>query len=188
MFKLNNTYKKVKDIFVKPKLRFYFGPWRKEPNLPVSHRGPLIRLFPKHHTLYKWDKDFKEKHPIFTKYFKPCYELPIWLTFNIFNRDICWKTKWGDYRFEYPGQFTIVFFGLSFSVWNTCPVENSDDEDYWEAILHYINSKKETPIEKLKDVDAKLGRWVVLDKNCKEIYARRLNKEFLKEPYKNFDN
>ena len=119
MFKLNNTYKKVKDIFVKPKLRFYFGPWRKEPNLPVSHRGPLIRLFPKHHTLYKWDKDFKEKHPIFTKYFKPCYELPIWLTFDIFNRDIWWKTKWGDYRFEYPGQFTIVFFGLSFSVWNS---------------------------------------------------------------------
>lgn len=153
MFKLNNTYKKVKDIFVKPKLRFYFGPWRKDPISRFYRRGPLI-----------------------------------WLTFNIFNRDICWKTKWGDYRFEYPGQFTIVFFGLSFSVWNTCPIRDSDDEDYWEAILHYINSKKETPIEKLKDVNVKLGRWVVLDENCKEIGARRLNKEFLKEPYKNFDN
>ena len=27
------------------------------------------------------------------------------------------KTKFEDYRFEFPPQFTIIFFGLSLSFW-----------------------------------------------------------------------
>ena len=188
MFNLNNTYKKVKDVFIKPKLKFFFGLWRKDPCLSVYRSGPTIWVFSKHQTCGRWHKDFKEKHPFFTKYFKPRYVLPVWMTFEIFNWDITWKTKYGDYRFEFPGQFTIVFFGLSFSIWNVNPTGNDHkDEDYWEAILWYINSKKETPIEKLKESNSKLGRWVIYTDDGKEL-VRRLDKDFLKEPYKNFDN
>lgn len=188
MLKLNNTYKKVKDVFIKPKLKFFFGPWKKDPCLPIYRRGSIIRLFSKHQILGKWNEDFKKNHPFFTKYFKPQYELPIWTAFDIFNWDIMWRTKYGDYRFEFPGQFTIVFFGLSFSIWNINPTGNTlKDEDYWEAILNYINSNKELPIEKLRDVDSKLGRWVRYTDEGKEV-VRRLDKDFLKEPYKNFDN
>ena len=39
-----DTWKKSKDTFIKPKFRWYFGTWRKESNLPVWRRGPIIYL------------------------------------------------------------------------------------------------------------------------------------------------
>ena len=39
MIKLYNTWKKVKDIFAKPKLKVYFGKWKNDPNLPVWRTG-----------------------------------------------------------------------------------------------------------------------------------------------------
>lgn len=44
MIKLYETYNKVKDVFVKPKLYWYFGKWRHDPCLPVWRRGPIWRL------------------------------------------------------------------------------------------------------------------------------------------------
>ena len=38
------TYRRVKDVFVKPKIRWYFGSWKNEPNLPVWRCGPQIFL------------------------------------------------------------------------------------------------------------------------------------------------
>ena len=40
--KLYNTWEKVKDTFVKPSLKVYFGKWRNDPNLPVWRTGPAI--------------------------------------------------------------------------------------------------------------------------------------------------
>lgn len=39
-----DTYDKVSDIFVKPKVHFYFGRWSKFYGLPVWRRGPIIQL------------------------------------------------------------------------------------------------------------------------------------------------
>ena len=44
MLKLYQTYNKAKDVFVKPKLYWYFGKWRNNPCLPVWRRGPILRL------------------------------------------------------------------------------------------------------------------------------------------------
>ena len=41
MLKLYKTYNKAKDVFVKPKLMWYFGKWRHDPCLPVWRRGPI---------------------------------------------------------------------------------------------------------------------------------------------------
>lgn len=44
MLKLYQTYNKAKDVFVKPKLHWYFGKWKNDPCLPVWRRGPIWRL------------------------------------------------------------------------------------------------------------------------------------------------
>ena len=52
-------YRSVKDVFVRPKLKWYFGSWRKEPNLPVWRRGPIIRLTKS----IGWNKGYKAYYP-----------------------------------------------------------------------------------------------------------------------------
>lgn len=44
MLKLYQTYNKAKDVFVKPKLYWYFGKWRNNHCLPVWRRGPIINI------------------------------------------------------------------------------------------------------------------------------------------------
>lgn len=168
-----DTWKKSKNIFIKPKIHFYFGPWRKEGNLPVWRRGNIIR-FGKNYFREKqansryessyydfyikeyeedwdyaklkdsrWTEEGKKRHPILSKLVKPSYELPLWLSFYCFNNDIMYKTKWDedDFRYEFPAHFTIVFFGLAFSITAYIPREDKDDwlvdDQYWESILTY---------------------------------------------------
>lgn len=149
-----DTWKSVKDIFIKPNLRFYFGSWKKEGNLPVWRRGPQIR-FGKYGEIdekwnwaklesAEWNELGKKNHPILSKIIKkPVWQLPIWLAFHWYNDDIMYKTKWAedDFRYEYPSHFTVVFFGLAFSI--TAYLKPKDKEDwliqdqYWESILTY---------------------------------------------------
>ena len=149
-----DTWKSVKDIFIKPKFRWFFGPWKKEGNLPVWRRGPQIR-FGKYSEIderwnwaklesAEWNELGKRNHPILSKIIKkPVWQLPIWLAFHWYNDDIMYKTKWteDDFRYEYPSHFTIVFFGLAFSI--TAYLKPKDKEDwlvqdqYWESILTY---------------------------------------------------
>jgi len=69
--------------------------------------------------------------------------LPIWLSFYLFNSDIHWKTKWydDDFNYEFPSHFTIVFFGLAFSITAYIPKKDEDDwlcnDQYWESMLAY---------------------------------------------------
>lgn len=200
VFKFLETYNKAKEVFIKPKLAFYFGPWRKDPCLPIWRRGPTIypfgykfahkhgynvRLWNSSIPLYKkgdvlkngkiaecngyttnvhrvkgiydgelcWKRDFRKKLRKWKLgWIKPIYILPIWCAFHFFNYDLMWKTKWGEPRFEYPGHFTIVFFGLSFSIW---PKVN-DPYFYWESLLNYVYGDK--PYD-LKSAVQAMGRW-----------------------------
>lgn len=153
-YRFLDTWKKSKDVFVKPKLKWYFGSWRHEHNLPVWRRGPQIR-FGKHYERtenwnwaklesVEWNEFGKKNHPILSKIIKkPVWQLPIWLAFHWYNCDIMYKTKWDedDFRYEFPAHFTIVFFGLAISVTAYIPKEDEDDwmcqDQYWESILTY---------------------------------------------------
>ncbi len=88
-----------------------------------------------------WKRDTRKKLRKWgLSWIKPRYQLPIWLSFYIFNHDVGWKTKWGDTRYEWPPQFTIVFFGLAFSVWlkaPECEGEHVHDDGYWEGVIDY---------------------------------------------------
>ena len=88
-----------------------------------------------------WNRDIRKKLKKWhLSWIKPRYQLPIWLAFNIFNHDVGWKTKWDDTRYEWPPQFTIVFFGLAFSVWLSAPKcegEHFHQDGYWEGVIDY---------------------------------------------------
>lgn len=66
MIKLYNTYREVKDVFVKPKLKVYFGLWKNDPNLPVW-RDESFHIF-NFDVMYKpkWEEWRYEFPPQFT--------------------------------------------------------------------------------------------------------------------------
>ena len=186
MIELYKTYNEAKKVFVRPKVKCFFGCWRKDPCLPVWRRGPIIRIGSDEKTYYvnnsihiktgesvgkysngkeypiahyesvthKLPKKLKPHQRVWkSKYRKKWWakilpaeiRLPNWLSFHIFNHDVFWKTKWTDYdiRYEYPPQFTIVFFGLSLSFYLVpkCKNETDSDYNYWESLLAYLYGK-----------------------------------------------
>ena len=219
--KLYDTWRKAKDIFVKPSLKCYFGRWSKDPCLPMWRGGPEVAILGwkktrkccyqvnasvmvhdgysdwqgkkiKKYTwtnhklpkgLHQWDwiwkpnirKNLKRWH---LGWLKPVYRLPQWLAFHIFNWDVMWKTKWDSIRFEFPPQFTIVFFGLSLSFWLKCPVVNdlACDDHYWEAILNHIYENKSG---KLIETIDKCGVWRRL--TDEEISYLSVRPEYIKK-------
>lgn len=122
--------------FITPKLKFYFGKirigvpyfyprkWRK-----FTHKEALNKAL----TLYE---DYKGKRSLLDLYkssLKYSKAVPKKLGFDVI--DLGWKTKWGDYRYEYSPMFSFVFFGFQFAVW--LHVDNPDQ--YWESWLYYNN-------------------------------------------------
>lgn len=157
------VWKQCHGAFIRPKLYWYFGSWRKEGNLPVWRRGNTIHFgeYKERKDTYdyaklvssEWTEEGKKNHPILSKFLKPTYELPYWLSFYFFNSDIMYKTKWSedDYRYEYPAHITLVFFGMALSVTAYIPRVDENDwtvqDDYWESLLtfnHYGGDIKKT--------------------------------------------
>ena len=105
--------------------------WATDHNLPGGlNPGDIV-----------WNRDIRKKLKKWhLSWIKPRYELPIWLSFHVFNHDVGWKTKWDETRYEWPPQFTIIFFGFAFSVWLTgpkCEEEYFNDDKYWEGVIDY---------------------------------------------------
>jgi len=157
------VWKQCHGVFIRPKLKWYFGPWRMEGNLPVWRRGNTIHFgdYKERNDTYdyarlvksEWTEEGKKNHPFLSKFLKPTYELPYWLSFYFFNSDIMYKTKWSedDFRYEYPAHITLVFFGLALSVTAYIPKADENDwtvqDDYWESLLtfnHYGGDIKKT--------------------------------------------
>ena len=205
-------YRRLKDVFVKPKLKWYFGSWKKEHNLPVWRRGPQIRIA-KYHQMYipqecvtlfdgysedgyKCYSHSKHKLPVkpwtyvwksnirkklrkwHLSWIPPIIQLPIWMSFHFYDRDIYWKTKWDEYRYEYPAHITLVFFGLALSVTAYIPDINGNttQDDYWESLLTYNGD--------LKNTNEKMGWWRTFEFGEPVKYSFRFNPDFLKEPYR----
>lgn len=232
MLKMLTLYNQVKEVFVKPKIKFWCGLWKNDPGLPVWRNGPTITFYKPYQ--YSWGKVSNKKHKVYSvrdsvnikykteektnlsgktytidSYKQSCHLLPkgikvgeiVWtspirrklrkwhldwippyielpriFSFHIFNWEVFWKTKYDDYRYEFPGQFTIVLFGISFSWYTQAPIYSNsrlDEDDYWESILNYIEEKGN-----LVEVNRIMGMW------SGENPRYRFNPAFLKEPYK----
>ena len=182
-------WKQTHGAFVRPKLAWYFGSWRREPNLPVWRRGPVIRLTRNYSERQEvwdfarltdsfWTKEGKRNHPILSRIFrKPTIMLPYWLSFYFFDDDIIWKTKWSenDFRYEFPAHITLVFFGLALSVTAYIPKQSDDDwtatDDYWESLLTFIYCNGD-----IKKTDDIMGQW---NRPGEEGFKFRFRPEFL---------
>lgn len=139
IIKLYNTWRKAKDVFIKPSVKVYFGPWKKDYNL---------RWLP-------------------TK-----IKLPYWMMFRIINRDVGWKTKWDEARYEWPPQFSIIAFGLSLTITLHGPQcdEFACDDHYWEAILNYVYMNKSGSLKEAIELS---GVWTSFKQGGKNYFSVR---------------
>jgi len=186
--KFLKLWRQCHKAFIRPKLAWYFGSWRGEPNLPVWRRGPIIRLakYGEYEEIWdyarlsdsSWTEEGRKKHSILSRIFrKPVIQLPYWLSFYYFNSDIVWKTKWSedDFRYEFPAHITLVFFGLALSVTTYIPKQSDDDwtvtDDYWESLLTFIYCKGD-----IKKTDDIMGQW---NRPGEEGFKFRFRPEFL---------
>lgn len=138
----------------------------------------------------RWDYTFirpirKKLKKLGLGFLRPHYFLPIWTAFHIFDLGIMWKTKWehNDIRFEYPPSFTIVFFGLSFSIWLSAPDPKDilNGEGYWLGILGMNYS--DISDDKMYNAIITAGKW--RNENKLE-YA--LIETYIKPKYRNYYN
>ena len=184
MSRFLKLWKETGRKFVKPKFRWYIGRWSREPNLPIWRHGNIIR-FAKYEeredawngfTFYgsKWNELGRKNHPFLSKFLKPYYVLPDWLSFYFFNQDIGWKTREeeDDFRYENPAHITLVIFNMSISVTAYIPQADKDDwtceDDYWESLLTYNYYKGD--LEKTNDAT---GWWIDDDDKIKFCFQPR---------------
>ena len=82
-----------------------------------------------------------------------------------------WKTKYDDIRYEYPPQFSIVFFGLSLTFTLHCPIQNKDcyDDSYWESILLHLYRNKSGNLKKTIEL---AGIWHKLSEDYRYFVVR----------------
>ena len=229
MIELFKTYNKVKDVFVRPKLKFQFGRWVNTSGLPVWRQGPIIYLdgdknsyevknwhyiktgtkiwqdsSGKEHTtnIYDisrhklpgglrsgdrvWNRDIRKKLKKWhLDWLKPIIALPIFFAFHIFNWDVCYKWKYDDIRYEFPPQFTIVFFGLALTIMAIPELEDEYDnpDHYWESLLSYLYQEEcDKSIEKTLNF---CGQWTTQKKDGDKIKYFQLRKSHLKPQYHN---
>lgn len=107
-----------------------------------------------------WRRDIRKKLRKWgLGWLRPEYILPACFAFHIFNYDVLYKWKYDDVRYEFPPQFTIVFFGLSLTLTLKPQLEDEFDDDshYWESLLSYLYQE-----ECEKDIKKTLkycGQW-----------------------------
>lgn len=228
MIKLYNTWRKVKQIFVKPSLRVYFGNWKNDPNGIWGYRRriyicPRKNLFKYthsarnsvniqvgtetktwgdrpytvkvyEHTYHKlpnnlspwdivWNRDIRKKlRKYHLSWIPPIIYLPSWFDISITNRDVQWKIKYDDIRYEFPPVFAIRFLGLSLSFGLYCPVKGNFtcDDHYWETLLTYLyNNKSRTLLETIET----MGIWSRFGKNNERVHYFAVRPEYIKPKY-----
>ena len=198
-------YRLVNKIFRRPKMGFYFGPWRKSPFLPLYRTNILyIGKYGTYDAKWswarmescEWNEVYKKEHPLFTRFFKPAYNLPLWLTFRLDSFSLGWKTKYDDYRFEYNPSWSITAFGWSFGVYFYPPrAKKSEelsevDDDYWEAVLWTAydvlwdrKTRKTNQDEMPKDFFDQLGRhtswWISRGKPMRQLRSSFFKSKWL---------
>lgn len=127
-----------------------------------------------------WKRDFRKKLRKWGLGWLPTHiQLPLFFAFDIYNYDVCWKNKWDEYRYEFPPQFTLVFFGLSLSFWLNSPDgDRAEDDEYWESILYYTDEYN------LEYTDREMGSLIHNCRQPNEYSERRFKSKFLNEPYR----
>ena len=152
----------------------------------IAKHGTYIRSYhklPKGSNLGVWNRNIRTK---LRKYgfgwLKPIYVLPLWLSFYIFDFDVIYKWKYDDICFEFPPQFTIVFFGFEISLFLFPKKEDKYDNQYhyWESLLSFLYQKEcDRNISKTLKF---CGCWETFEGNETKEYFQ-LRKTHIKKQY-----
>lgn len=132
---------------------------------------------------YVWNRNIRKKlKKIGLGWLKPKYFLPIWLSFYKFDLDVIYKWKYDTIRFEYPPQFTLVFFGLALSFVLVPELEDENDspDHYWESLLSYLYQPECN--KNVSDTVKFCGQWERYREN-KKIKFFQLRKTHIKSKY-----
>lgn len=108
-------------------LKVYLSPFK--PPIPKLYIGKVAIGVPYFYPRV-WDKNGKAK--------------PKKIGFDFIG--LGWKTKWGDYRFEWSPVWSFVFFGYQIAITFVAP----EMHHYWECWLYYSKETKGTTKERLE--------------------------------------
>jgi hypothetical protein len=137
----------IKGVFKLPVKSYYFG--------KIEHGCPYF---------YPWNFNktiltIRKERPMFLrcKYFKLfnreiSYGWPI----KVVKYDLGWKDKFNSPRFEWSPSFQIYFFKWQFCMWWVTPIEDRNNDNYWEQILWYLHYSD-------KDVNKARDTWGWVD-------------------------
>jgi hypothetical protein len=146
-----------------------------------DHYDTIYHEIPQKYKQGAWNRNIRIKLRKWgLGWLRPQYYLPLWLSFYIFNRDVTYKWKFDDINYEYPPEFTIVFFGLALSITLSPKLEDENDSPYhyWESLLTFLYQCKKNVTKTLHFC----GQWSTF-KNDKEIRFFQLRKTHLKPKY-----
>lgn len=175
--KIYETYNKVKDVFKRPRIRFWCGLYKKCPHFNI-YQTKWIRIGKRgtyywcRNGRYVWDLDYMHKHPIFTRLFKPIYCIPNWLNISFKSTDAVYKHKFQYTYLEYPPHVILYLFGFLF-LW-VLDAPNGNTDDYWESIETYLEDPD------IQSVDDKMGTAVRVKEGASSR-RHRLSCDFLNE-------
>ena len=105
---------------------------------------------------------------------------------HILVRELMWKTKYGDYRFEWCPMIQLKFFGRYF-IWLFEAPGNKDNLDYYESILNYLYRDGNDINLTIKNYCWKTykdGKWVPKEFNTDWLTSYGYNKRY-KEKFRN---
>lgn len=92
----------------------------------------------------------------------------------ILFRELWWKTKFGDYRFEYCPMIQIRFFGRYF-IWALEAPNGSSNYEYYESMLNYMFKYNYNIHETISKYN-----WYTLDSTNNSFKRKQFDRKFLR--------
>lgn len=152
--KIYETYNKVKDVFRRPRVRFWCGPYQMCPYFNI-YQPRWIRIKESEFKAHYW------------------FRIPDWLNISFKSTDVVYKHKFQYTYLEYPPHVILYLFGFLF-LW-VLDAPNGNTDDYWESIEAYLKDPD------IQSVDDKMGTAVRVKEGVSSR-RHRLSCDFLKEP------
>jgi hypothetical protein len=168
MKKLSKIWKNTKRLTKSIIYNSYHNNFLYIDSIPLSTWWKARKVFAKPKLEYYF---FKRNSYVYVKDLNPYSHSII----NIY--DFEWKTKYGDYRFEYCPQIVIKIFGYYFIMIWTDPSGKGDNMNYYETLMNYLWEYK-CDIEKTKRCFG--VQCLEIDENNEEIWTSCWNDKWLK--------
>lgn len=207
MFKMYKTYRKVKNVFARPRLRivcgfsattgpypFYFSPssitfGKYDKHYYIPQRAVrlkdgrfLTHKIPEQAKNGVWRRDIRKKLKKWgLGWIRPRYVLPLWLKIAYRSSDVQFKWKIDYICVESVPKFWFCFFGFYIGGLLLSPTKTDGDwaYDYWDTILNYLYHDE---CKTLKDTVVYCGLHRVYEKGEEKTYFQ-VQKSFLKPQY-----